>query len=226
MSNHAVPHHEHVSALNVFYPRGVFMQQSGFYATDYSLAVNPGAQYKSEYTSGYSGHEPGAAHEIGYGCPGATTTRSQEQIDRMDPSKNHSPYTGIYTTVEKPFESQQAEAKLDELTRPCPCPADNHGADKKLNLPKEAGTPKYMTEKHAKPATFCKDPTSYQKDFGAPIGAGNFTTIKIADGEGTGFSKTQSKLKGVGSGDDKPDYSTSYQNDYNNINERCSSVYQ
>jgi len=144
------------------------MQQPGFYQTDYSLSVNPGVQSKSEYTSGYGGHQPGAAEEIGYGSIGTTRPRNQDRSDRMDPAKNASQ---VMVSSNQECVSQNspaaAEPKLQDLTRPCPAPIDTaqHG---KLVVPAQAFVPNYMTQEHPAPAVFFQDPTSYQRDYQAP----------------------------------------------------------
>jgi len=189
------------------------MQQPGFYQTDYSLSVNPGAQYKSEYMSGYGGHQPGAAEEIGYGSIGTTRPRNQERADRMDPAKNASVVMvasdqGCVSQASPP----KSEPKLQDLTRPCPAPVDTsqHG---KMVVPAQAFVPNYMTQEHPAPAVFFQDPTSYQRDYQAPKQSDGYAKIDIGDGSGTGFAKTQSKLD-MGGANDGDVYATSYQQQY------------
>lgn len=88
---------------------------------------------------------------------------------------------GVFTTVEKVFEEQVLEPKLHELTRPCPCPKESVPTDKKLNLPKPAAVPRYMTEKHPQNVGFYNAPTSYQMDFKAYVFtvSVNFKSYKI-----------------------------------------------
>jgi len=69
-----------------FYPVGTWQQPEGVYETMYQQMSNPGGQVRSDYTTGYAGHQPEVRFMFGYSTPGPVLRATREPtIDKEWP---------------------------------------------------------------------------------------------------------------------------------------------